>query len=61
MQPPIKDKVVMGFDPGFRTGCKIAVVDKTGKLLEATTVYPTEPQNNVEGAKKTLKDINRKI
>ena len=57
LQPPVKDKVVMGFDPAFRTGCKIAVVDKTGKLLEATTVYPTEPQNNVEGAKKTLKTL----
>ena len=57
LQPPVKDKVVMGFDPAFRTGCKIAVVDKVGKLLEATTVYPTEPQNNVEGAKKTLKAL----
>ncbi|MGL6105560.1 Tex family protein [Romboutsia sp.] len=54
LQPPVKDKVVMGFDPAFRTGCKIAVVDKNGKLLETITVYPTEPQNNVEGAKNTL-------
>lgn len=57
LQSPVKDKVVMGFDPAFRTGCKIAVVDKNGKLLETTTVYPTEPQNNVEGAKKTLKEL----
>lgn len=51
LQPPVKDKVVMGFDPAFRTGCKIAVVDKNGKLLDYTTVYPTDPQNDVEGAK----------
>ncbi|MCR8745766.1 Tex family protein [Romboutsia lituseburensis] len=57
LQSPVKDKVVMGFDPAFRTGCKIAVVDKNGKLLDFTTVYPTEPQNNVEGAKKTLKEL----
>ena len=57
LQAPVKGKVVMGFDPAFRTGCKIAVVDKNGKLLDTTTVYPTEPQNNVEGAKKTLKDL----
>ncbi len=55
MQPPIKEMTVMGFDPAYRTGCKIAVIDKTGKLLDTTTVYPTEPQNDVEGAKKTLK------
>ncbi|MGO0882943.1 Tex family protein [Clostridioides difficile] len=60
LQPPVKDKVVMGFDPAFRTGCKIAVVDKNGKLLDYTTVYPTEPQNNVEGAKKTLKELIEK-
>ncbi len=51
---PIKGKTVMGFDPAYRTGCKIAVIDETGKLLDYTTVYPTEPQNNVEGAKKEL-------
>ena len=44
LQPPVKDKVVMGFDPAYRTGCKIAVVDKNGKLLDYTTVYPTKPQ-----------------
>ena len=51
---PIKNKTVMGFDPAYRTGCKIAVIDETGKVLDYTTVYPTEPQNDVEGAKKEL-------
>jgi uncharacterized protein len=61
MQPPIKDITVMGFDPAYRTGCKIAVIDKTGKVLATTTVYPTEPQNDVEGAKKTLKELINKF
>jgi uncharacterized protein len=60
MQPPIKEMTVMGFDPAYRTGCKIAVIDKTGKLLDTVTVYPTEPQNDVEGAKKTLKALIKK-
>ena len=51
---PIKGKTVMGFDPAYRTGCKIAVIDETGKVLDYTTVYPTEPQNDVENAKKEL-------
>ena len=51
---PIKGKTVMGFDPAYRTGCKIAVIDETGKVLDYTTVYPTEPQNDTEGAKKEL-------
>ncbi len=51
---PIKGKTVMGFDPAYRTGCKIAVIDETGKVLDYTTVYPTEPQNDVTGAKKEL-------
>lgn len=51
---PIKGKTVMGFDPAYRTGCKIAVIDETGKVLDYTTVYPTEPQNDVAGAKKEL-------
>ncbi|KGG81221.1 hypothetical protein Y919_01560 [Caloranaerobacter azorensis H53214] len=54
---PVKGKVVMGFDPAFRTGCKIAVVDETGKLLHTTTVYPTEPQNKVEETKNELKEL----
>ena len=61
MQPPIKNMIVMGFDPAYRTGCKIAVIDKTGKLLETTTVYPTEPQNDADGAKKVLIDLINKF
>ena len=57
LQPPIKGMTVMGFDPAYRTGCKIAVIDHTGKLLATTTVYPTEPQNDVDGAKKELKQL----
>ncbi|CEP49791.1 RNA-binding protein [[Clostridium] sordellii] len=60
LQPPVRNKVVMGFDPAYRTGCKIAVVDKNGKLLDYTTVYPTKPQNDVDKAKKTLKDLIEK-
>ena len=60
LQAPVKDKVVMGFDPAFRTGCKIAVVDKNGKLLDTTTVYPTDPQNKVEESKKELKALIEK-
>ena len=57
LQPPLKGLTVMGFDPAYRTGCKIAVIDETGKLLATTTVYPTEPQNDVEGAKKKLLEL----
>ena len=60
LQPPIKNAVVMGFDPAYRTGCKIAVVDKNGKLLDFTTVYPTKPQNKVEEAKSILKRLIEK-
>lgn len=60
MQAPVKGKVVMGFDPAYRTGCKIAIVDETGKLLDYTTVYPTEPQNKVEESKKELIDLIQK-
>src|SRR3712207_6019329 len=60
LQPPMKDVVVMGFDPAYRTGCKIAVVDKNGKLLDFTTVYPTKPQNRVDEAKKVLMDMINK-
>ncbi|WP_283608257.1 Tex family protein [Faecalispora anaeroviscerum] len=55
LQPPVKDKVVMGFDPAYRTGCKIAVVDGTGKVLDTTVVYPTPPHKKTEEAKKELK------
>lgn len=54
MQPPIVGKVVLGWDPAFRTGCKLAVVDATGKVLDTTVVYPTEPQNKIEATKKTV-------
>jgi uncharacterized protein len=57
MQAPIKGKVVLGYDPGFRTGCKIAVLDDTGKFLEQATVYATAPQNDVEGSIKKLKEL----
>lgn len=57
MQPPIKGRVVMGFDPGFRTGCKIAVVDETGKVLDTGVVYPTPPQSKIEQSEKILKSM----
>ncbi len=60
LEPPVKGYVVMGFDPAYRTGCKIAVVDETGKLLDTATVYPTPPQNDVDGAKAVLKDLLEK-
>ena len=60
MGAPLKGLTVMGFDPAYRTGCKIAVIDETGKLLATTTVYPTEPQNKVEEAKKELKELINK-
>lgn len=57
MQPPITGKVVLGWDPAFRTGCKLAVVDATGKVLDTKVIYPTAPQNKVEEAKKELKKL----
>lgn len=57
MQPPIAGKVVLGWDPAFRTGCKLAVVDPTGKVLDTKVIYPTAPQNKVEEAKKELKRL----
>ena len=57
MQSPIKGKAVLGYDPGFRTGCKIAVLDDTGKLLDTATIYATAPQNDVEGSLKVLKQL----
>jgi len=60
LQPPLKNKVTMGFDPAYRTGCKIAVVDQTGKFLDKTVVYPTPPQSKVEDAKaKLIQMINK--
>ncbi len=60
MQPPIAGQVVLGWDPAFRTGCKLAVVDATGKVLDTVVIYPTAPQNKVEEAKKILKQLIRK-
>ena len=60
LSAPIKGKTVMGFDPAYRTGCKIAVIDETGKVLDISTVYPTAPQNDVEGAKKELLKLIKK-
>ena len=57
MQPPIAGQVVLGWDPAFRTGCKLAVVDPTGKVLDTTVIYPTAPQNRVEEAKAVLKKL----
>ncbi len=60
MQPPIKGKNVLAIDPGFRTGCKVAVIDDTGRLLDYTTVYPTEPQSKIEETKDILKNLIKK-
>lgn len=60
LQPPVKDRVIMGFDPAYRTGCKIAVVDATGKVLDTTVVYPTPPHKKTEEAKKELKRLIEK-
>ena len=57
MQPPIAGQVVLGWDPAFRTGCKISVVDPTGKVLDTTVIYPTAPQNKVEEAKAVIKKL----
>ncbi len=60
LQPPVKDRVVLGLDPAYRTGCKLAVVDETGKVLETTVIYPTPPQSKVEEAKKKVKQLIEK-
>lgn len=60
LQPPIKGKVVLGWDPAFRTGCKLAVVDETGKVLDTKVIYPTAPQNKVAEAKAELKRLIKK-
>ena len=57
MQPPLKGKTIMGLDPAYRTGCKIAVIDSSGNVLDHTVIYPTPPQNKKEEAKKTLTDL----
>ncbi|MBQ8448280.1 MAG: RNA-binding transcriptional accessory protein [Clostridia bacterium] len=60
MQAPIKDKTVLGLDPGYRTGCKLAVVDKTGKVLDTAVIYPTKPQERKEEAAKVVKRLIKK-
>ena len=60
LQAPIKNITVLGFDPAYRTGCKLAVIDQNGKLLDTATVYPTEPQNDVEGATKLINNFIEK-
>ena len=60
MQPPLRNRVTMGFDPAYRTGCKIAVVDETGKVLETGVVYPTPPHNRKDEARKTLTAMIRR-
>lgn len=60
MQPPITGKVVLGWDPAFRTGCKLAVVDATGKVLDTVVIYPTEPQKKIEQSKDILKKLIKK-
>ena len=60
MQPPIANQVVLGWDPAFRTGCKLAVVDATGKVLDTIVIYPTAPQNKIEQAKKIVHDLIKK-
>ena len=57
MQPPIKGKVVLGLDPAYRTGCKIAVVDETGRVLDTTVIFPTPPQNKVDESKTVIKAL----
>ena len=57
MQPPMKDKMVLGFDPAYRTGCKLAVLDNTGKMLDIKVIYPHEPRNEKEKSKKILLDL----
>ena len=57
MQPPLKDKITLGWDPAFRTGCKLAVVDETGKVLDKTVIYPTEPHNKVEEGKAVVRKL----
>ncbi len=57
MQPPIKDKITIGLDPGYRTGCKVAVVDGTGKVLDTSVIYPAPPHNKIEDAKRIITDL----
>lgn len=60
MTPPVKGKKVISIDPGYRTGCKVAVLDETGKLRAYTTIYPTQPKNDIAGSEAALKKIIEK-
>lgn len=60
LQPPVKGKVTLGLDPGYRTGCKVAVVDETGKVLDTSVIYPVPPHNKIEEAKRTVKSLIEK-
>lgn len=60
MQPPVKNKITLGLDPGYRTGCKVAVVDETGKVLDTGVIYPVPPHNKIEEAKKLIKNLVKK-
>ena len=60
LQPPVRDKVILGLDPAYRTGCKIAIIDKTGKVLDTAVIYPTPPQNKTEESKRELKRLINK-
>ena len=60
LQPPLKDKIILGLDPAYRTGCKIAVIDSEGNVLDTTVIYPTPPQNKIDDAKKVLKVLIKK-
>ena len=60
LQPPFAEKTIMGIDPGFVSGCKVAIIDHTGKYLEGNTIYPHPPQNRIDGAKKTVLDLVKK-
>ena len=61
LQPPLKGKVVLGVDPAYRTGCKLAVVDETGKLLEVSVIYPHPPKLEMEKSKKEILDLYKKV
>ena len=60
MQPPLRGKTVMGFDPGYRTGCKLAVVDWTGKVIDTAVIFPTKPQQRIEESTKIVTRLIRK-
>ncbi|MCD8294104.1 MAG: RNA-binding transcriptional accessory protein [Clostridia bacterium] len=60
LQPPVKGKITMGIDPGYRTGCKVAVVDETGKVLDTAVIYPTKPKEDIAGSSKIVKDLIKK-